>query len=197
MATPQEMEQFNALMQMDTGTYKGSGDVIDFSLYDTAELAAATTEYRMFQVPRGQGGKGLQDTNMQAGGQLPVGQKLYVKAIKVQYLADAALDAAHKLALNTFLFNASLNFFIEGKDTYGRWPLAEIFGVPMLADQTTATVDAISTGRFVGILPLNLPIILASQVSFSVNLEANGAGAAALDGDKIKVSLAGILKRLS
>jgi hypothetical protein len=51
--------------------------------------------------------------------------------------------------------------------------------------------------RATGILPLNLPIVLASQVAFNVTLQHHVAPNANLDNDKLKIGLCGILERLS
>jgi len=194
----------NALNSLQTGTYKGSGDVIDYSLYDRIDMLSTTLQHHLFQIGVGQNDpagvvKTLADTNVQGSQGIPVGQKLYVNAIKVMY--SSTTDAVTAAILNAFqemVEQTTLTVRITGKDNYGQWKLGEMFGVPLqmaLIDATTASPA--SLGRFLGIYPLNLPIVLAQQVQFEVFLEHHVAPSDVLDGDWLTVSLSGILERLS
>ena len=144
--------------------------------------------------------KTLADTNVQGGQGLPVGQKLYVNAIKLLYTSTSAtgLDAAGVNSLQEMLEQSVLTVEIAGKANYGQWKLNEIMGAPIQAQvAAAATLNNFSYGRFLGIYPLNLPIVLASQVFFNVTINHTVAPAAALDGDWLTISLSGILERLS
>jgi len=194
----------NALNSLQTGTYKGSGDVIDYSLYDRIDMLSTTLQHHLFQIGVGQNDpagvvKTLADTNVQGSQGIPVGQKLYVNAIKVMYSSTtAAVTAAILNAFQEMVEQTTLTVRITGKDNYGQWKLGEMFGVPLqmaLIDATTASPA--SLGRFLGIYPLNLPIVLAQQVQFEVFLEHHVAPSDVLDGDWLTVSLSGILERLS
>ena len=57
----------------------------------------------------------------------------------------------------------------------------------------------LSQGRFVGIYPFknDLPIILSAQVAFEIIIEHHVAPNSAIDDDRIKIVLAGVLDRLS
>lgn len=198
-----------ALNSMNAGTYKASGDVIDWTMWDTVDLVAASTETRMFINSRGvvvgAAARNLADTNVigRQGG-VPQGQKLYVKAIKAWYVQDADdhTEAFWK-DWYAFLESTTINVDIASKASYGQWTLLEIFNqsVAMMLEPAAAADNyALGTvSRGMGILPLNLPIVLASNVTFDITLQTWLAGgvAANLAGDKLKIGLCGILERLS
>lgn len=199
-----------AMDSLRTGTYKGSGDVIDYSLYDRVVLDFTTPRlnHRMFQAGVGQNSpagvpKTQADTNVQGAQGIPVGSKLYINAIKIIYTAEENRAAAELQLIQQLLEQTTFNFRLSGKDTYGLWKLTELMGTPMNVVVTPAVAGdneiPVSVGRFVGIYPLNLPIVLAQQVFFEVLLEHWDAAATYtdLDGDWINVSLSGILERLS
>lgn len=196
----------DAINSLQTGTYKGSGDIIDYSLYDRVDMLSTTLQHRLFQVGVGQNDpagnvKNLADTNVQGSQGIPVGQKLYVNALKVFYTSTAAtVSAAILNAFQEMIEQTTLTFRITGKDNYGLWKMNEIFGVPFQAAIEPAALTGItqgSQGRFLGIYPLNLPIVLAQQVQFEVLIDHHVAPSGDLDGDWMTVSLSGILERLS
>lgn len=195
-----------ALNSLQTGTYKGSGDVLDYSLYDRVDMLSTVLQHHLFRAGIGQNDpagnpKTRADTNVQGSTAIPVGSKLYVNALKLFYTSTAATVTA--AILNNFqemIEQSTLTIEIEGKANYGTWKLNEILGVPFQAALEPAALGSLgqgSAGRFLGIYPLNLPIVLAQQVSFEVFLEHHVAANAALDGDWMTVSLSGILERLS
>lgn len=203
----QEVAKFrNAMAQMAQGTYKDQGDLIDYSLYDTAQLLSTVLDHRLFTVGVGQvdpvsaARKNFSDTDVEGNVGLPTGQKLMIQYIKVMYVADAVKTSAQMHNLYTTLNQTVFNFGISGKDTYGRWTLTEMFNLPfsqMIADAATNYTSPASMGRCLGIFPLQLPIVLASLTTFNVTLTHTVAPNAALDGDRIIVSLCGALGRLS
>lgn len=68
----------------------GQLEVIRQSLYDyQVYLAAGQLQMSFFQVPQGQGGKTLADTNMNLAGSLPAGQQFLVQSIEVKFYASA------------------------------------------------------------------------------------------------------------
>lgn len=194
-----------ALNSLSTGTYKDSGDIIDYSLYDRIDMLSTRLESLMFVAGVGQNDpdgnvKTLADTNVQGSNGLPVGQKLYVNAIKLFYTSTVAtgLTTALVNSLQEMIENTVLTIEISGKANYGQWKLNEIIGVPIQAQVAAAgSLNNLSYGRFLGIYPLNLPIVLAQQVNFDVRIQHLVAPAAGLDGDWLTVSLSGILERLS
>lgn len=198
---------WQALNAMNAGTYKASGDIIDWSLWDTVTVDNAVGLHRMFinglGVVVAGAARTLADTNVEGRqGGIPQGQKLYVKAIKVFYTQD---DDVHTEAFvqqfYAMLEQTTINIVISGKASYGQWTLAEMFGTSIgMIMEPAAAADNYTLGtvaRSVGVLPLNLPIVLASNVTFDVTLQHWTAPNANLDGDKIKLALCGILERLS
>jgi hypothetical protein len=191
----------NALENMQTGTYKGSGDVIDWSMWDrfTIDGTTPTLQHRMFVQGLGTPGRTMADTNVRgAQGGIPTGSKLYARAIVTIYQTDEARTEAECQAIADVLTETTFQFKIEGKGSYGEWCFDQMMGVPFTGGKVAAAVgESFSNGRFVGILPLNLPIVLASQTSFEGLVDHHVAPSSDLDGDKLKVCLVGILERLS
>jgi hypothetical protein len=198
---------YDAINAMQTGTYKGSGDILDWTLWDRFEVDGTTPTliHRLFVNGLGSpggvaGNRNLADTNLVGNQGIPLGQKLYVRAIKVFYRADEVRTPAELVAWHDLLANTTINFTIPGKDTYGQWALDEVLGIPVSMMNVPAATNynpSESAGKYVGILPLNLPITLSSQVAFNVVVEHHVAPAAGLDDDLIKIGLNGILERLS
>lgn len=196
---------YDAVNAMQTGTYKADGDILDFTLWDRIEIDNAVLIHRMFVNGLGSpggvvGNRNLADTNLQGNQGIPLGQKLYVRAIKVFYRADEVRTPAEIVAWHDMLANTTINFAIPGKDTYGQWALDEVLGIPVSMMNVPAATNynpSESAGKYVGILPLNLPIVLASQVAFNITLEHHVAASADLADDILKIGLNGILERLS
>jgi len=195
-----------ALSSLQTGTYSGDGDIIDFSWYDSISLLSTVLNTRMFTIQVGQASpagviKNPADTNMVAAGQMPQGNKMYVNAIKMLYTSDEVRTEAEYIEIGKLFEQTVLNVKIQGKDTYGQWCLNEIMGNAFhgVIEPSTAGDNETPFGisRFHGIYPINLPIVLAAQTSFSIDLQHYTAPSANLDGDKIQISLSGILERIS
>lgn len=187
-----------AIEALNTGTYKGEGDIFDYTLFDRDALATGDTFNLYFQNGVGQAGKTLADTNVRGAGGIPKGQRLTIGAIKVFYTANAVADAATLQIWQEMVENAIVTFTIEGKANYGIWPLKELFNVPVgiVAQDTTEALSQ-SIGRYVGILPLNLPIVLSSLTTFELRVDHGVAVNAALDTDWLTFGLNGVLERLS
>ena len=198
---------YQALEQMNAGTYKASGDIIDWSLWDTVVLDAAVPSNRMFINGLGTvvagAARQLADTNVEGRqGGIPQGSKLYVKAIKIFYTQSATVHTEEFIRdWYRMLEQTTINLVISGKASYGQWTLAEVFGqtVGMVMEPAAAAdnYSMATISRAIGILPLNLPIVLASNVTFDVTMQHWTAPTANLDDDKIKLALCGILERLS
>lgn len=70
-------------------------EAIKQTLYDwQAYAAAGQTQLSFFQVPVGQSGKTLSDTNMNLAGNLPAGQEFLVQSIEVPFLPTVPAVAA-------------------------------------------------------------------------------------------------------
>jgi hypothetical protein len=168
----------------------GNQEIVQQSLYDFQTYpAAGVAQMLFFQVPAGQGGKTLADTNMEGAGQLPNPKALMVTSIEVMYFPTLALNGGGadldgtEFAQDVFavmMGAAYLEFFI-GSKTYLRDaplcnfpPATKLFVAGSASDSTTAAADrayrleyATVTGRpYI----LNVPIPLPPTQNFNVSL---------------------------
>lgn len=194
------MSRAEALQKVGVGTYGTEGDQLDWTYYDEALIAAATLTHRMFTTPLGTGGKTLDQTNLPLAGQIPQGQLLDVRAIKVSYTSAAVKGTAALQDLYTLLTRTTVSIKLQNKETMGQWTLQEVMGANTLfAITPTAAGDNISQiqPRYHGIFPLNKKIILAALTPFEVTVIHHAAPAATLANDRFKFYLAGILTRVT
>lgn len=198
--------EFQKIQQeLSSGTYDGSADIIEYSLYDRADMVSTRVQHRMFQSGVGQNDpdgniKTLADTNVQGALGIPKGSKLQIQAIKFFYTHVTAVTAATLILIQQMIEQSTLTFRVTGKDNLGLWKLNEIIGVPIqaaISDAVTVNTSQASNGRYLGIYPLNLPLILAEQVQFEVLVDHHVAPNVALNADFLTVSLCGILMRQS
>lgn len=189
-----------ALEKLGVGTYGTEGDILDWTYYDTVALAAATLVNRFFTTPLGQAGKSIADTNLTLAGQIPQGQLMDIRAIKIMYTSADAFATADVQSFYTMLDQTTINIKLQNKDTMGQWTLQELLGSATLAAMTpTAAGDNIPMiqPKYHGIFPLNKKIILAALTPFEVTVTHSTAVAAGLANDRLKVGLAGILTRVT
>lgn len=195
----------DVLAALHTGTYTKQGDIIDWTLWDRFVLNNAVLQHTMFQDGRGSvvagAARTLADTSVEGSQAIPQGSKLYVRAIVLILQPKAMLTEATYQNHMAMLQETTMNVHVRGKDTQGQWALDEIMAVPIAAALSHSAAGSFvigaSTPKAVGVKLLNLPIILASQVHFSVDIVHHVAPDAAIDDDLVKVGLAGILERLS
>jgi len=139
---------------------KGQYEGIRQSLYDYQVYASAgQTSLSFFQVPVGQAGKTIADTNMEVSGTLPQPKHFLVESIEIRFwpgvlpVVSASGVLATQAASNytndvvTFSKSGSLNYFI-GSKTYleeapvGRFPpktsVCADFGVSQTVNQAVA-----------------------------------------------------------
>jgi len=204
----QERQQFMAaLANLGTGTYSAYGDMFDWSMYDSFYLTNGTPEYRLFSVGIGEAdpvtgnNKTLADTNMRGRTVTPKGSKMLVQYIKTFISSDILLDDATMQLMIAVLRNMVVNLSIFGKDTYGQWGLDELMNYYFAAlNQPAVTVNTNPATQLRGaaVYPLKVPIVLASQTTFDIIVTPSGGQPdEALDDVKIKISLCGVLARLS
>lgn len=187
-----------AIDVLQQGTYGASGEKLDWSYYDRVVLASTTTVNRLFTVQLGASGKTLADTNLTQSGQIPQGQKFTIGAIKVSYVTNGARATANVQMIYDVLKNTSVQFIIPNKGPMGQWVLWELMGAASLIALTpTAAGDNIPLiqPRYHGIFPLNTKLTLAALTPFYVEVTHHTATNAALDNDRIYISLAGTLVR--
>lgn len=194
------MSRKEALDKVGVGTYGLEGERLDWTYYDTATLAAATTTHRLFTNPLGSGGKTLDQTNLTQAGQIPQGQQLQVKAIKVMYRTSAVKNTASVVSFYDMLAQTTVSVKLANKETMGQWTLQELVGAATLFALTpTAAGDNIPLilPKYHGIFPLNTKIILAALTPFEVTVQHHVAVNAALANDQLKIGLSGTLIRVS
>ncbi len=115
---------------------KGQYEGIRQTLYDYQTYAAAgQTSLSFFQVPVGQGGKTVADTNIEVAGSLPQPKHFLVESIEIRFwpgvdpvtVVTTIAESEFTNDVYTFSKSGSLNFFI-GSKTYleeapvGRFP---------------------------------------------------------------------------
>lgn len=158
------------------------------SLYDFQTYAATgQTSLTFFQVPVGQGGKTIADTNMEAAGSLPAPKRFLVESIELYFYSGALVDtftvaaaALPQQADDTYAVakSGSLNLFIGSKNyleeaTLGRFPPSTGIRVDAANASNSATVGEVKTqyatmaGRVYTMEP---PILLVPTQNFKVTL---------------------------
>lgn len=194
------------LTNLERGTHSRSGEIMDWSYYDSFNVSAALS-VNMFQTAIGQSSKTLDITNMTSGGQIPTGQRFTVHRIKMLYVSQstswASAGTSQVQKWYSLLTKSTFEFKIPGKDSLLTLTLQELLGPATLVHcQPTVSGDNIPIiqPRYSGIFPLNKPIILAEQTTFGCLVTHQTAPDASLytgTGDLIKISLNGILERRS
>jgi len=196
------------------------------SLYDFQSYAGAgQTSLTFFQIPIGQGGKTLADTNMELAGQLPAPKFFLIESIEIQFFPGEnpviATNAVNDDAVVSNFSNdvyalaksGSLTLFI-GSKTYlqeaplGRFPpktrLDGMYGAAIDTKQAIAAANvaelamdyAQMAGRPYFLDPYK--ILLAPTQNFNVTLQwPTAVGLPSTNAARIGVVLDGVLYRLS
>lgn len=186
------------------------------SLYDYQTYAAAgQTQLLFFQVPKGQSGKTLADTNVELAGSLPQPKRMLVKDISVYFAPGTAVNVSGAIATSgvnwqdvwSVFKSGWLEFFI-GSTPYitegpiGRFPPRfRLGGAAAMADATTAAAglhSQIDYASFCGEPYRFTPVLLEPNQNFHVSL--NWPTAVALPSTvagRIGIILDGDLYRLS
>lgn len=190
------------LANLKKGTHSIYGEKLDYTLYDTLPLASTQLQYRFFAQAEGQGAppKDRSQTNATANGQIPTGQRLTIHRLKAFYKSAASYTKSEIELLHNFLFNATFEVNIPGKDSLIIIPLAELFGITTMISATANLLVAVPLlfPRFHGIYPLNKKIVLAEQTQFSVIINCyQGTPDVGLDESLLRIGLNGILERRS
>lgn len=194
------------------------------TLYDFQTYASAgQTSLNFFQVPIGQGGKTIADTNMELAGNLPAPKYFLVESIEIYFFpADAPVSISNVSALLSVITNyandtdavaqsGSLDFFIGSKSylqeaPLGRFPpktrLQTTFGaafqqkIAIAADEANQIVGdyAAMVGRPYFLDPYK--ILLAPTQNFKVTMIWPAAVSVSADA-RIGVVMDGALFKLS
>jgi len=177
------------------GEYEGiRQSLYDFQTYPTAGQTTQT----FFQVPVGQGGKTLADTNMETAGTLPAPKHFLVQSIEIYYFSGTDIAAATTIAdeVSTIGESGSLDFFIGSKSYLQEAPLQRF--PPKCVLDTDLGGNAAEYAAFGGRPYFIDPwILLTPTQNFNVKLSWPTAVPTG-DGDgRIGIVLDGILYRLS
>lgn len=191
----------------------GQVEAVRQSLYDfQTYLAAGQTQMIFFQVPQGQGGKTLADTNMEVAGSLPSPKRHLVQSIEILFFPGATI-AQTGAALTAFQNDVYavaqsgwLRFFIGSKDYLVEAPLQRFPGKTRLAgwagaaDTTTAAAARLTTSLYASFAgrpyAISPEITLEPTQNFSVSLNWPAVVAVSAAA-RIGVILDGILYRNS
>ena len=164
----------------------GDMDVIWQPLYDFQTYAqAGQTSLNFFQTPIGQGGKTLEDTNMESAGQLPAPQKFVVEAISVEFFPGnpVNMSVVDTSTLNwddvyTFMKSGYLDFVVGSKSRLQQTPLgsfppsyrlgggAAVTGAASVAN----TIDGVDYASMAGQMFSIIPVTLPANQNFKVSL---------------------------
>ena len=192
----------------------GQVEGIRQSLYDFQTYAqAGQTSLQFFQVPQGQSGKTLADTNMEVAGSLPSPKRFLVESIEVHFFPGnvvgytGALAAAENFNdVYDVAKSGWLDFFIGSKSylqeaPVGRFPPSVgVTGTATASDATTAAAALhfhVDYARFGGKqYVMDPPVLLVPTQNFRVTLQWPTAVAINVAG-RIGVVLNGILYRNS
>jgi hypothetical protein len=170
--------------------------------YIEVDTTAITPSTKFFQVPQGQNGKSIIDTNMELAGNLPKGQAFLVTGISVEVLPNEGLsvtgDSEFGDIMYSILRSGALVFTVGSKDYVVQGNLMKFPPKNLLQRDTAASgyasafvMDyAQADGEFFSIVP----ILLESSQNFSVTLKDIAATQASND-VRIGVHLEGILYR--
>ena len=202
----------------------GQFEAVRQTLYDFQSYAVAgQTQLTFFQLPVGQGGKTLADTNMEVAGQIPNPKMFLIQSIEIMLLPSgavnstalpsvgAAADAASALVNDIYNVGKSgwLELFIGSKPYLREAPLMRFppkvkldgfAGVTSTLTAGAATMSQIAYAAWGGRpYMLTPPILLKPTQNFNITLNwpAAVALAAANTGARIGVIMDGILYRNS
>ncbi len=161
-------------------------DVIWQPLYDFQTYAlAGQTSLNFFQLPVGQGGKTLEDTNMESAGQLPSPQKFIVEAISIEFYPGnpvdmGAVDGTPANWQDTYdvMKSGWLDFVVGSKSRLqqapiGAFPPAHRLGGGAAVTGATAvanTISGVDYASFAGQMFNIVPVALPENQNFKVTL---------------------------
>lgn len=192
----------------------GQYEAVKASLYDfTTYAAAGQTQLNFFQIPLGQSGKSLEDTNMETAGTLPAPKHFLVQRLEIFAFPDASpayagpmTEAEQVNDVYDLARRGYLDFFIGSKSYLTEAPLARIPACSGLivsaamSDASTAAADQYNRVAYanLGGRPYDLapPILLMPNQNFRVSL--NWASVLPISADmRVGVVMSGILYRQS
>jgi hypothetical protein len=191
------MRRNDGLQELQQGSHSQNGEILTYSLFDTATLAVAQSTYKFFAIPLGQGTpvKTQADTNNLLAGVMPAGQRLVVTMIKLILLGVVTVTDAVQIQIFNMLFNSTLEIYLPGKDNLGYWTLAELMGLSTMFPYSATFAGP--QPRYTSCYRLDVPLILAAQTTFEVRLTHHVPVNVAIADFRLKLCLSGSLTRLS
>ena len=189
----------SALRRLEAGTYnEAEGEILWWPYYDAVDLATGGTDYSFFSTPLGQAGKKLDVTNFPAANQMPQAQNFEVRAIEMYYIPSAAKSIAELQEIQDAFKEGYFLFGIQNKADQLQLPLTQFMGAsfPLHVTGGTAGDQLTSRSRYNGVWETPVEIILAAKVNFNCEIKFTTGLNAALNGDRILISLVGGLIRL-
>jgi len=195
-------------------TRVGASEQIKQPLYDFQVYPqAGSLSFKFFQVPQGQGGKTIHDTNMESAGQLPSPKAFAVTSIEIYFFPGTPIAAFGAQAAANFsddVYNVlsvgHISLFQSSKIILDEAPLIRCppaYGLRLsaaLADGSTLAADSqsrIDYATACGPLYVVEPAIyIGSNENFSVDITFSALVPVAVAG-RIGVVLGGILYRQS
>lgn len=178
----------------------------DFQTYPTAGV----NEMLFFQVPQGQGGKTLDDTNMEVAGSLPAPKEFLITSVQVAFYPAAVpgRQAAGAVATNwndvyTLGQSGHVRLFIGSKEYVVDAPIGKfpprwwLRGSDAAATTTAAVSNVIDYAVFAGPIYEIVPYRLIPTQNFSVTLRFPNGQVPVTADSRIGIVLGGFLYRLS
>lgn len=181
------------------GTYGDNGQALWWSLYDSFlfDNGGANPLQQLFYTEAiGVNGKTIIDTNNRAGGLIPTGQNLRAEALEIYYVPSATKTLAQYQNIIDMIATGVLIVDISSKSNQLELPLVQIFGATMPAATSDVNANPISRSDFNGVWQLPIPIVLAAQTTWSVQIDWSANPNVSLDGDKLYLSFVGGLLTL-
>ncbi len=192
----------------------GAVEAIWAPLYDTQTLALAggTTELIYFQVPQGQAGKTLDETNMEVAGSLPAPKEFLITSVQVAVYPQKdpgefgiAVTPTNWNDVYGLSQSGHLRLFIGSKEYVVDAPIGKfpprwwVAGADAVATSNAAAErGAIDYATFRGPIYEVVPYRLIPTQNFSVTLRWNSGGSPVLISNAvIRIVLGGFLYRLS
>jgi hypothetical protein len=186
---PEDLERYKTTLNIQDAIWN---PLYDYQLYP----AAGALNFAFFQVPKGQGAtsafggagaKTILDTNMQAPGQMPAGNKFLAEGIEVEYwpsvlpgragvAAAAATMGSNWNDVYSVLRNGALTFTIQNRDYCTDAPLMKfptttrLAGIAAYSETTATTFGQFDYAAGVGAAYSITPVLLDSNYAFTVNV---------------------------
>jgi hypothetical protein len=180
--------QLSELAQYNT-TRPNDVEGIKWSLYDSITYpTTGQQQMQFYQIPQGQSGKTLANTNMTAAGALPSPQAFLIQTIELSFFPGEVISTYGPAAASGFINDsykfwtslAWLELYIASKAYLDEAPLLKfpprngMSGFAAASDTTTAAADGQTLIGYTSaggpIYELNPPLLLTATTNFKITL---------------------------